>query len=178
MRRALVPAALVLLLVVAVGACGSPRPESRAHLSRTVSYGNLRAMAHDAAAVVEVAVEDAGTVETLGGLPFTVTETRVTEVLRGTLDVDADVLRLRQLGSAQSSGGLVPEGELVKPGERYVAFVVPFTFADGKPTGQHVVLGAWQGLYRVEGSELVATDKVPTPLPRRLSRASLHSALG
>jgi hypothetical protein len=167
---------LVLLLVVAVGACGSSAPERTVHLSRTATYGSFRAMAHDAVAVVEVAVEGNGAAETLGGLPFTVTEARVTEVVRGRLDTD--VVRLRQLGSSQSSGGLVPEGELVKAGERYVAFVVPFTFADGRPTGQHVVLGAWQGLYRVQGSELVATDKVPSALPKRLSKASLRTALG
>ena len=176
MRRAYTVPTLVLLLVVAVGACRSSAPETRTHLSRNASYGSFPAMARDAVAVVEVAVEGNGTTTTLGGLPFTVTEARVTEVLRGKLD--SDTIRLRQPGSAQSSGGLVPEGELVKAGERYVAFVVPFAFADGRPTGQHVVLGAWQGLYRVDGGELVATDKVPSALPKRLSRTSLHSALG
>lgn len=174
MRRRTLTLALLLLLLVAAGACGPSKPEGRVHASRTASYASLRAMAKDAVAVVELAVDGPGAVQVVGAVPFTVTEARVTEVVHGKLD--GELLRLRQLGSTQS-GGLVPEGELVRAGERYVAFVVPFTFADGKPTGQHVVAGSWQGLYRVEGTELVTTDRVPSPLPTRLSKASLRAAV-
>lgn len=165
----------MLALLVAVGACGPSEPAAKVHLSRTAPYASLRAMAKGASAVVEVAVDGPGVVQTVGNVPFTVTEVRVTEVLHGT--IDDPVVRLRQLGSTQSGGGLVPEGELVKAGERYVAFVTPFAFADGRPTGQYVVVGAWQGLYRVEGTQLMATDRVASALPKRLSRTSLHTAI-
>lgn len=174
MRRRWSAAVLLLLLALATGACGSSTPQAQVHASRAASYKSLRAAAHDAAAVVEIAVEATGTVQAVGSVPFTVTEGRVTEVLRG--EHASPTVHLRQLG-AVGPDGLLAEGELLRAGERYVAFVTPFVFGDGKATGQHVVVGTWQGLYRVEGTQLVATDRVPSELPKRLSRASLVSAI-
>ncbi|HEX2039407.1 MAG TPA: hypothetical protein VHF47_06700 [Acidimicrobiales bacterium] len=167
--------ALAVLTVVLTAACSDSGPAPRqVHTSRNVEYRSLKHAARDADAVVEIAVDQAGVVESVGAVPFTVTSARVAEVMKGRFD--GDVIRLRQLGSSQG-GGLVPEGELLEAGKRYVAIVVPFTFADFQPTGQHVVVGAWQGLYRVEGDELVATDKVRTALPRRLTKRSFVAAI-
>jgi hypothetical protein len=163
-----------VVLVLLTAACAGQPPAPQVHTSRSVEYQSLKHAARDADAVVEIAVERTGVVETVGSVPFTVTEARVVDVVKGRHAGDA--IRLRQLGSAQGSG-LVPEGDLLEPGRRYVAIVVPFTFGDFQPTGQHVVVGGWQGLYRVEGEELVATDKLRTALPRRLTRRSFVTAV-
>lgn len=171
------PRPIVIVVGVAAlfaGACSEPRSAPQVHASRTLEYQSLQQAARDADAVVEISVEKAGAVETVGRMPFTVTEARVVDVVKGRYD--GTTVRLRQLGSAQG-GGLVPEGELLQAGKRYVAIVVPFTFGDFRPTGQHVVVGAWQGLYRVEGDELVATDAARTALPRRLKRSSFVAAI-
>ena len=167
-------AAAAVGLAVLGAACSAPRPTPQVHTSRAIEYQSLKHAARDADAVVEIAVERSGVVETVGTVPFTVTEARVIEVVKGRHAGDA--IRLRQLGSTQGSG-LVPEGDLLEAGKRYVAIVVPFTFGDFQPTGQHVVVGGWQGLYRVEGEELVATDKTRTALPRRLTRRSFVAAV-
>ena len=165
----------VLATAIAVGACGGDgSPVRSVHASRTVEYESLKDAARDADAVVELAVDGNGTVEKVGRVPFTVTEARVVDVVKGRFE--GTTIRLRQLGSAQGSG-LVPEGELLAAGRRYVAIVVPFTFADYAPTGQHVVVGGWQGLYRVDGDVLVATDDVLTKLPREISRQRFLEAV-
>jgi hypothetical protein len=166
------------LLVAAVGlvalsaACSEEGTTPQVHASRTVEYHSLKQAARDADAVVEIAVERTGEMELVGSVPFTVTEARVVDVLKGS--VAGEAIRLRQLG-ADSPDGLVAEGELLEAGEHYVALVVPFVFDDFRPTDQHVVVGGWQGLYRVEGDMLVATDKAPTALPRRLTRSSFKA---
>lgn len=171
--RPRLPAAVVGLALL-TAACAGQQSAPRVHTSRAAEYQSLKHAARDADAVVEIAVERSGVVETVGTVPFTVTEARVVEVMMGRHAGDA--IRLRQLGSTQGSG-LAPEGDLLEAGKRYVAIVVPFTFGDFQPTGQHVVVGGWQGLYRVEGDELVATDKLRTALPRRLTRWSFVAAI-
>jgi hypothetical protein len=163
---------VALALAVSTAACAEQRAPQQLHTSRAAEYRSLKQMARDADAVVELAVDASGAVEKVGSMPFTVTEARVVEVLKG--HFEGDVVRLRQAGSTQASG-LVPEGDLLEAGKRYVALVVPFTFGDYRPTGQHVVVGGWQGLYRVEGDELVATDKSRTALPRRIPKSSFVS---
>lgn len=166
---------MALALAVSTAACGGPRaPQQQLHTSRANEYRSLKQLARDADAVVEFAVDVAGGVEKVGAMPFTVTEARVVDVLKGTFEDDA--IRLRQVGATQSQG-LVAEGELLEPGKHYVALVVPFTFSDYRPTGQHVAVGGWQGLYRVEGDELVATDKARSELPRRLLKSSFVAAV-
>ncbi|MDQ3757114.1 MAG: hypothetical protein M3394_04625 [Actinomycetota bacterium] len=167
--------AAVAVLGIASAACSEQQPTTQQlHTSRALEFPSLKHVAHEADAVVEIAVDAAGVVETVGNMPFTVTEARVAGVLKGR-DVGRTI-RLRQVGSAQGAG-LVPEGELLQAGKRYVAIVVPFTFGDYKPTGQYVVVGGWQGLYRVEGDEVVATDALRTSLPRRLTRNTFVAAV-
>ena len=166
MRRLVVVVAAVAAVVA--GCSAPPAPPQQFHASRTVEYRSLQEAAREAEVVVEIAVEKEGAAETVGAVPFTVTSARVTDVLRGSFE--GSEISLRQVA-------LASEGELLGAGERYVALLVPFTYEDYKPTGQHVVVGGWQGLYRVEGDELVATDKVRTALPRRLKRASFVAAL-
>jgi hypothetical protein len=165
---------VVVALAVVLAACGGEPPTRGVHASRTVEYESLKHAARNADAVVEIEVDRSGVVEKVGSLPFTVTQARVVGVVKGRFS-DATI-RLRQLGSAQGDG-LAPEGELLTPGRRYVAIVVPFTFEDFAPTGQHVVVGGWQGLYRVQDDLLVATDDGRTKLPRQISRRQFVEAV-
>ena len=74
----------------------------------------------------EILVVDAETtrVEDTGGVPFTVADSRIVEVIRSTSAMQTSgVIRLRQTGGEGVSGSNVPIP--IKPGRRYLVFANP-----------------------------------------------------
>jgi hypothetical protein len=134
---------LGLALVVGCAGCGSggssgPRTVSSSSaqaVDRGVTYG----MAIDYGTgfqfvgldgLVEMSSEilvveaDAATVEKIGPIPFTVTRSRVVEVIRSTSGKQAaGNIRLRQTGETGVSGGNSPV--LMNQGQRYLVFANP-----------------------------------------------------
>lgn len=77
-----------------------------------------------------------------GGLPFTVTETRIDELLRGRLA--EPTLWIRQTGTKDNH---LENDPILTKGERALLFLQPFELVRGTPAGQWVIAGIYQGRY-------------------------------
>ena len=166
-------------LALMLAGCGS-QPAATAHVvidgNLAKSYSSVAALLADSSAVVEVTTTDHRSVSYVGRIPYTVTTATVRRVLRGILT--ASSIQVRQLGMPSTTSLQVDNPQpLLSSGSTYVAFVTPFTFGDGRPTGQYVVVGAGQGLYSVHSGEVTQLDSESPGLGGPLSVDELGGIL-
>lgn len=112
-------------------------------------------------------------VETIGPVPFTVTEVKVDDRVSGP---SSETVLVRQTGD--ESTFLSSGTPLLVSGNRYALFLEPFYFEPGKDTGQQVIVGwgAWEendGEFRLH---MLEPDQVPVKgLPATLTDDSLNT---
>jgi hypothetical protein len=114
-------------------------------------YTSLGELRQDATSVAVLSPNSVRHVETIAGVPFTVTTVNVVETISGaTLPA---TLELRQSGD-----GSDPSLPVVSNSRGYLAYLEPFELQRGAPvTGEYVVVGVLQGLF-----EQVDGQSVPT----------------
>lgn len=138
--------------------------------SRLKSYASVAALTGDSDnVVIATAATPAPTVESVGGLPFSVTAVTVSRSLKGTAGV-GQVLRVRQVGTPTTAGAAV-----MQPGAQYLLYLDDFHYAQDDKTGQSVLVGAGAGLFAVAGGDATRLDSDSPALPAKLS---LTAALG
>jgi hypothetical protein len=130
-----------------ISSAASPRPQLHVSVVRVYqSLAELKA----ASEVVIVATARSAVASDLNGIPVTVTQVEVNDVVAG---VVADrTLAIQQLGSWDVDS---PEtAPLLRSGDRYLLMLVRFRFTADDRTGLWVILGD-QGVFRAEGEDFL-----------------------
>jgi len=152
------------------------------HGSAARTFHSLRELTDASRAVVQVRATPQHTVEVIGGVPFTVTTVEVTKIEHGSVNGQT-TLHVRQLGGEQQGVAVASNAVLLRPGTDYVLFVEPFSFGDGRDTGQWVIVGPDAGQYELQGDRLVRSSGAPVStdaedtVPATMSLAQLRAAL-
>lgn len=178
--------AVVLVTVLLLSACSTAdRAAARDAPTTTVAgamsvpeyYDTVEDLVANASLIVEVMVSDEVDEEAISSSTFAVTTVTVTQVLsEGETAVAAgDEVRVRYTGRTTELYEGMP-GPLVA-GDRYILFLEPFTFGDGRDTGQWVVVppGQWRGQAKGHAFELdiVGGAEPMSQLPDVLDPAEL-----
>ncbi|MEU9336550.1 hypothetical protein AB0D49_25825 [Streptomyces sp. NPDC048290] len=156
--------AILLATVTAGTACSSSKGEdsegkaatTRIHLSRAVEYTELTGLAANSSAVVKVTAGTATGGE-INGVPTTVTEVRVTQLVSG--EIPGDTLSVQQFGNGETI--VENSAPILKQGNEYLLFVRPFHFEESDETGLHSITGGRgeyvydkeRDTYRLQGGE-------------------------
>lgn len=168
MRRGRGSAVLVVVAVALTGCSSGDRAPKAAGPERTVlgsaarSFGSLSDLISSGKAVVRVRSTTERSVEWIGDVPFTVTSVDVMGVERGSV-ANAERVRVRQLGGTVGGVQVASNAVLLQPGTQYVLFVEPFSFGDGRDTGQWVILGPDLGMYELRGDRLLRPSSPDIP---------------
>ncbi|MFI6105537.1 hypothetical protein [Streptomyces sp. NPDC051310] len=139
-------AALVVLAALAVTGCSATTEAEKKsapvlHASLQHEYKSLAELREDSSLVVRVTAAHAR-VRTLHTVPFTITEVKVQEVLKG--KTENRTLSVQQLGSLELAS---PDtSQLLEKGREYILFLEPYHLVPGDHTGLHTITGE-QGIY-------------------------------
>ncbi len=178
MRRqhVLTAGASVLACVLVVGCSASPdndrNPEGQSVVSgsRSRQFTSLEQLSESSTAVIVATVGDVAGVDQMGDplspIPFTRYQLLRVKTLAGGI---GGVSTIRQVGGPGDR--LEDAAELVS-GRRYLLYVQPFVFADGKATGQVQVTGYAGAFREVPGTNRYArVDDGSPSLPAAVDEA-------
>jgi hypothetical protein len=122
-----------------------------------------RELKADSDAIVRVRATGKAEVVTITGMPFTITDVKVTEVIQGGVP---DVIRIRQTGVEGTVGAV--GAEILKAGASYLLFLDKFELSGEDVTNQYVVVGVEAGLYLEEPGQARLLDSESPDLPAAL----------
>jgi hypothetical protein len=142
-------------IVCALSACGAPGdqpPETAAgkttiglHADRVKEYQSLEELKRDSTVVVRATAGDA-TVESLNGIPVTITTVKVSDTRWGKLT--SKTLSVLQVGDDSVLSD--DFAQVLKKGAEYIMFLKPYHLVPGDSTGRYIVTGD-QGVYALDG---------------------------
>lgn len=128
------------------------RVQERIDTSDVKEYTSLHDLRQDATSVAILTPSSTTRIETIKGIPFTVTTVSVKQTISGT--PLPPTIELRQTGD-----GSDPNYPIVSDTRSYLAYLQPFEFQPGVPVGnQYVVVGGLQGLFAQAGAGAVAAS--------------------
>ncbi len=176
-KRHLIPLLSATLVLAACSAApqNSPAPATggnkELHVSRAEDFTSIAELTRASTAVIKGTAGTA-TVETVNGVPFTVTQIKVDEVLSGMLT--AAEIPLKQIGSTQV--GSRDTSSLLTEGGQYLIFLRPFYWTPGDNTGQYTITGD-RGLYELDAKAQQYSFRggVDSPLPGALTTESVNA---
>jgi hypothetical protein len=141
----------VAVQAVSGGGAHSVRKTAVFDTSNVKAYSSLQDLRADASSVAVIDPSSVTHVETINGIPFTVTTATVQETVSG--QTLPSTIELRQTGD-----GTDPNWPLVSSSATYLAYLQPFHFSSGGQVGdQYVVVGGLQGLFSHTPRDLSAT---------------------
>ncbi|WP_131745810.1 hypothetical protein [Frankia sp. Cppng1_Ct_nod] len=180
--------AVALSLFIAAAACAGtstseqvtrPADGRYIEMSREKTYTSLDQLTADSDAVARVKTTSKTAVVEVDNIPFTITDVRVTEVLRGSLP---DSIRIRQTGTSdtryQDSGSSeTTRSPVLHSSTTYLLFLDRFNRPGEDVTNQYVIVGVAAGIFREEGDQALLQDNESPNLPATVSIPSLRSRI-
>ncbi|KJE23064.1 hypothetical protein FF36_02666 [Frankia torreyi] len=172
--------ALVLLVLACIVGCSGSGPSASpspaggsttapAGPSRVKSYHNIAELKADSDAIVRVQATDRTQTTVISGIPFTITDVHVTEVIRGTLP---STIRIRQTDTGGVGGD-----DILKPGSSYLLFLERFARDGEDVTNQYAVVGVAAGLYLEDSGQASHQDTESPQLPQVLPVRDLKAQI-
>jgi hypothetical protein len=130
--------------------------QGRIDTSQVKEYTTLHDLRQDATSVAILRPSSVTRIETIKGIPFTVTTASVVQTLSG--PSLPSTIELRQTGD-----GSDPDYPIVSDTKSYLAYLQPFELQPGVPVGnEYVVIGSLQGLF-VRAGTAAAPQSPPAP---------------
>jgi len=169
-------------IICALSACGAPgnQPQDEGagktavvlHANRIKEYRSLEELKRDSTVVVRATAGDA-TVESLNGIPVTVTTVKVSDARWGKLPLTT--LSVLQMGDDT----VVSDdfAQILKKGSEYIMFLKPYHLVPGDNTGRYIVTGD-QGVYALDdqgaGYQFVGggAPQLPASIPYGVANSS------
>jgi hypothetical protein len=93
-------------------------------------------------------------------------------VIRGV--VSGNIIKIRQLGSLDPRVVIEDAGPLLQSGQSYVLFLVHFTIAPGKDSGEYGPVG---GVFLNRGGVIQSLDPMSPKLPKAMPLSDLIRAV-
>jgi hypothetical protein len=143
--------------------------------SRVDGFADLSSLARSSSAVLEVEPTDIHRVVPAdkagqSDVMSTLSTLQVKRIIRGR--IDGTQIVLRELGDLMNS--TTDMSPRLETGVSYIVFVVPFTFADGKSTGQYVLTDG-STAYRQDAAIMTLVAGDSETLPTTVSRTQLEA---